>query len=132
MDIGKDTVNALCKTWWQKARMPLSIVIFVNLGFHNKIPENGWLKQQIVISRGSRVWGVQGSVWSANLGVWWGLPYRRLSSSCLCMTKRARELGGGFLFYKSTNPSRKVSALHLITCLKYDVWSAASIASDSL
>lgn len=95
MDIGKDTVNALCKTWWQKARMPLSIVIFVNLGFHNKIPENGWLKQQIVISRGSRVWGVQGSVWSANLGVWWGLPYRRLSSSCLCMTKRARELGWG-------------------------------------
>ena len=58
--------------------------------------------------------------------------YRRLSPYCLCMTERAREFGGVVLFYKGTNPFHKVSALYLIACLKRDVWSAASIASDSL
>ena len=50
----------------------------------------------------------------------------------LVWQKGQESWGGGFLFYKSTNPFRKVSALYLITCLKCDVWSAASIASDSL
>ena len=46
--------------------------------------------------------------------------------------QKGQESWGGFLFYKRTNLFHKVSALHLITCLKCDVWSAASIASDSL
>ena len=129
MDIGKDIVNAICKSWWQKARKPLSTVILVNLGFHNKIPENGWLKQQTVISRGSGVWGAQGSVWSANLGVWWGPTSQFIEDFD---RKGKRIWGGGVLFYKGTNPFLKVSALYLVACLKHNVGSTASIASDSL
>ena len=48
------------------------------------------------------------------------------------LTERAREFGGGVLFYKGTNPFLKVSALYLVACLKHNVGSTASIASDSL
>ena len=134
VDIGKDIVNAICKTWWQKARKPLSVVVLVNLGIHNKTPENGGLnsKQLFLVvlefgepkdQFGQQTWCLVGAHFPG---------YRRLSPYCLCITERAREFGGVVLFYKGTNPFHKVSVLYLIACLKRDVWSAASIASDSL